>query len=89
METETIIGLVVGLAIGAFILVVFGLILQWLWNSTLPEVLGVNQVTTWQAIKIMFIASMLFGGHRAVAPDDAGIDTAGAAETMPGLAIPD
>ena len=59
METETIIGLVVGLAIGAFILVVFGLILQWLWNSTLPEVLGVNQVTTWQAIKIMFIASML------------------------------
>jgi len=89
METETIIGLVVGLAIGAFILVVFGLILQWLWNSTLPEVLGVNQVTTWQAIKIMFIASMLFGGHRVVVPDDAGIDTAAAAEAMPGLAIPD
>ena len=89
METETIIGLVVGLAIGAFILVVFGLILQWFWNSTLPEVLGVNQVTTWQAIKIMFIASMLFGGHRVVVPDDAGIDTAGAAEAMPGLAIPD
>jgi predicted lysophospholipase L1 biosynthesis ABC-type transport system permease subunit len=89
METEAIIGLVLGIAIGAVILVVFGFILQWLWNSTLPDVLGVNQVTTWQAIKIMFIASMLFGGHRAVGPDDAGIDTAGAAEAAAGVAIPE
>ena len=89
METETIVGLVLGIAIGAMVLVVFGLILQGLWNSTLPDVLGVNQVTTWQAIKIMFIASMLFGGHRAVGPDDGGIDTAGAAEAVAGVAIPD
>ena len=89
MEAETIIGLVLDIALGAVILVVFGFILQWLWNTTLPEVLGVNQVTTWQAIKIMFIASMLFGGHRAIGPDDVGIDTAGAAEAVAGVAIPD
>ena len=55
-----------GLVIGIVILVILGLILQWLWNTTLPEVLGVKPVTVVQAIKILFISSILFGGYRVV-----------------------
>ena len=65
------VGGIVGLAIGAFLLFLLGFVLRYLWNTTLPEVLGVKPITTWQAIKILFIASILFGGHRVVsAPPD-------------------
>lgn len=60
-------GLAIGLVFGLIILLVLGLILRWLWNTTLPDVMGVKQVTLFQAIKILFIASILFGGHRVVA----------------------
>jgi TctA family transporter len=77
MDQGIFMGFVIGLVIGAIVLVILGFILQWLWNSTLPDVIGVNTITTWQAIKIMFIASILFGGHRVVNPPDpvaAGVD---------------
>ena len=76
-----LLGLVFGVLVGATILVVLAFILKWLWNTTLPEVLGVKTITTWQAIKIMFIASILFGGHRAVSPPDAAVDVAPAPAT--------
>ena len=71
-----LLGLVIGVLLGAIVLVVLAVILKWLWNTTLPDVLGVKTVTTWQAIKIMFIASILFGGHRAVSPPDPAADAA-------------
>jgi uncharacterized membrane protein len=61
-----IFGLLVALVVGLIVLALLGLVLQWLWNSTLPEVLGVKEVSVIQAIKILLIASILFGGHRAV-----------------------
>ncbi len=61
------IGLIIGIVLGLIVLAVLGLILQWLWNTTLPDVLGVKEVTLFQAIKILLIASILFGGHRVVA----------------------
>ena len=60
------VGLVLGLALGLIVLALLGFVLQWLWNTTLPEVLGVREVTLVQAIKILLIASILFGGHRVV-----------------------
>ncbi len=60
-------GLILGLALGLVFLFLLGIALQWLWNTTLPEVLGVKQITVVQAVKIMLIASILFGGHRVVA----------------------
>ena len=62
-----VVGLIAGLILGLIALAILGLILQWLWNTTLPEVLGVREVTLFQAIKILLIASILFGGHRVVA----------------------
>ena len=51
-----------------FVVVVFAIVialLQWLWNITMPEVFGLNQITYWQAFRLILIASILFGGPSA------------------------
>lgn len=83
MQSDVIIGAVIGLIIGVVIIILLGFVLRWLWNSTLPDVLGVKTVTTWQAIKIMLISSMLFGGHRAVSPPDLGAASPDTPTTQP------
>lgn len=60
------VGVIVGLVIGVVALFLLGVVLRWLWNTTLPDVIGVKPITTWQAVKILFIASILFGGHRVI-----------------------
>jgi hypothetical protein len=37
-------------------------IFQWLWNITMPEVFGLNELTYWQAFRLLLIATMLVGG---------------------------
>ena len=67
-----IVGIIVGLAIGIVILIVLGFILKWLWNTTIPAISGLKEITTVQAIKLIFIAAILFGGHRVITvPEDA------------------
>jgi uncharacterized membrane protein len=60
------IGLVLGLVIGIVVLFILGLVLKWLWNTTMPAVFGLKEISTVQAIKLMFIAALIFGGNRAV-----------------------
>jgi hypothetical protein len=77
---ENIIGAVVGIAIGALIVVIIVTIFRWLWNTTMPEVFGLKQLSFWQAFKIMLLAGLLFGGHRAMdVPQQISEDTAPAA----------
>lgn len=61
-----VVGLALGLAIGIALLALLGVLLRWLWNTTMPEVMGVRPITVVQAIKLIFIAAILFGGHRVV-----------------------
>jgi hypothetical protein len=63
---EVIIGLIVGLAVGLVIISIITLIFRWLWNTTMPEVFGVKSLTFVQALKIMLISAMLFGGGTTV-----------------------
>lgn len=63
---ENVLGTVIGLAVALVIVAILVVIFRWLWNSTLPDVFGVREVTFWQAFKIMLLASILFGGHRVV-----------------------
>ncbi|MDX1698832.1 MAG: hypothetical protein R3308_11120 [Thiohalobacterales bacterium] len=63
---ESVLGAVIGLAIALVIVAILVVIFRWLWNSTLPDVFGVREVTFWQAFKIMLLAGILFGGHRVV-----------------------
>jgi hypothetical protein len=51
------------IVIGLILLGIAGVILQLLWNSTIPEVFGLRTITTRQAIKLLLIALLLFGGH--------------------------
>jgi len=55
-----LIGVIVGLAI-------LSAILRWLWNSTMPDVFGLKTVTFWQALKLLLIAAILFGGPPSAA----------------------
>jgi hypothetical protein len=50
-------------AAGTFI---FGSVVMFLWNAILPQALGVHTITFWQAIGILVLSKILFGGfpHR-------------------------
>ena len=77
---EQIMGAIAGLAIAAIIIAILVFIFRWLWNSTMPEVFGVKELTFGQAIKILILASILFGGHRvANIPGQMSADTPPAA----------
>jgi hypothetical protein len=67
MDPNVNIAVSVAAAVVAFI--VFTLIFRWIWNRTMPPVFGVREVTFWQAIGILVLASILFGGHRVVNSD--------------------
>ena len=37
---------------------------MWLWNTILPPVLGVSVLTFWQAVGLLILCRILFGGFR-------------------------
>ena len=51
---------IIGAALLAFL---FGLIVMWLWNAILPQLLGVKMLTSfWQALGLLVLSRILFGG---------------------------
>lgn len=42
----------------------FGFIFMWLWNWVVPPVIGWHTVTYWQALALLVIGKILFGGFR-------------------------
>ncbi len=65
MEGQAV-GIVVGIAIAVVLIAILVFIFRWLWNSTMPDVFGVKALSFGQALKILILASILFGGHRVV-----------------------
>lgn len=51
---------------GVVWLVVSTVLLQWLWNETMPELFGMPTVTFWQAFRLVLIAAILMGGPAMV-----------------------
>ena len=77
---ENIIGVIVGIAVGAVVVAIIVAIFHWLWNTTMPEVFGLRELSFWQAFKILLLAGILFGGHRAMdVPQQISEETAPAA----------
>jgi uncharacterized membrane-anchored protein YhcB (DUF1043 family) len=77
---ENIIGVIVGIAVGAVVVAIIVAIFRWLWNTTMPEVFGLRELSFWQAFKILLLAGILFGGHRAMdVPQQISEETAPAA----------
>lgn len=54
-------GIALVLAFLAFILV-GGIVVQWLWNWLLPDLLGLRRVTFWEALGVLALCRILFGG---------------------------
>lgn len=41
-----------------------GLAVQWLWNTILPQVAPVRELSYWQAVGLFVLSKILFGGWR-------------------------
>ena len=65
MGSETL-GAVVGIAVALVLIAIFVFVFRWLWNSTMPDVFGAKTLSFGQSLKILILASILFGGHRVV-----------------------
>jgi Ca2+/H+ antiporter, TMEM165/GDT1 family len=44
--------------------VVFGFVVQGLWNVLLPKIFGLHTITFWQGLGIFVLCKVLFGGPR-------------------------
>ena len=56
--------IVFGIAIAALM----SFILMQLWNHLLPEIAGVHAITFWQAVGLLILSKILFGGFRRAGP---------------------
>ena len=53
----TLLGLVGAAALG----IVFGFIVQWLWNALMPGIFSLRPITYWEAVGIVVLARLIFG----------------------------
>ena len=60
--------IVKGIKIALFVVVgsiVFGFIVKGLWNVLVPPIIGWHTITFWQALGLLLLSKILFGGfHR-------------------------
>jgi hypothetical protein len=70
-KVARIVGWVItGLALACFFALLFGLLVKWLWAATLTPLFHLPQPTYWQAVGLIILARLLFGGfdhHRKAA----------------------
>ena len=64
-------GIARGIAIGiagaiAFVLFIFlgGIVVQWLWNWLVPDIFALRRITFWEALGLLALCRILFGGFR-------------------------
>lgn len=53
-------------ALGIVLAVVFafvlGFLVKWLWNTIMPPVFGITEISYWQAVGLLVLAKIFFGG---------------------------
>jgi hypothetical protein len=64
MDSSMLIGGAIGILIALALIAVLVVVFRWLWNTTMPDVFGIKELTFGQALKILILAGILFGGHR-------------------------
>ncbi|HCB1500998.1 hypothetical protein DET57_12113 [Klebsiella oxytoca] len=50
------------LIVGVVLIAILGLLVMSLWNALLPAILGVKSIGFWQALGILALSRILFGG---------------------------
>ena len=59
------IGLAILGIIGAVaIALLFGYVVVWLWNWLMPGLFGLSTITFWQAVVLIILARIIFGGFK-------------------------
>ncbi len=49
-------------AIGTAAITLFGFVVEGLWNALLPSIFGWHRITFWQALGLLVLSKILFGG---------------------------
>ena len=53
----------IALLFGFLFFILFGgILVQWLWNWLVPDIFGVRRVTFWEALGLLALSRILFGG---------------------------
>src|SRR5262245_6487062 len=58
-------GIAIGIAFAiAFVLFIFlgGIVVQWLWNWLVPDIFALRRITFWEALGLLALCRILFGG---------------------------
>ena len=50
--------------IGIIAVLVFGFVVKWLWNWLMPGLFGLHAIGYWQALGLLILSKILFGGFR-------------------------
>lgn len=53
---------IIAIAIAVLFALVFGLLVKWLWAATLTPLFNIPELTYWQAVGIIVLARLVFGG---------------------------
>lgn len=51
-----------GLGAAIVLVLLTGMIVQFLWNTTIPDLVGVRRIAYWEAVRLFLLTSLLFGG---------------------------
>lgn len=51
-----------GMALACLLALIFGFLVRWLWGVTLTPLFHIPQPTYWQAVGLVILAKLLFGG---------------------------
>ena len=47
-------------------ILIVSLIVKWIWNSTLIDLMSMKKINYWQSIKILVLSMILFGGGSSI-----------------------
>lgn len=53
-----------GIFLAAFFALILGVIVQLLWNWLMPSIFGLREISFLQAVGLLFLSKLLFGGLR-------------------------
>lgn len=51
-----------GILAGIAFALLFGYVIMWLWNWLMPDIFGLTLITYWQAVGILVLGKLIFGG---------------------------
>ena len=53
---------ILGITAAIVFAALFGFVIMWLWNWLMPELFGLSIISYWQAVGLLILSKILFGG---------------------------